>query len=623
MSKLFSHNAYNILGLDSSATQKEITRQAKKLAATLGIEEDVHLAGDIDVICKPARTEIAVKHAAERLNSPTKRVQEYFFWFEVDTKDDEHALDLLRANRYDEALELWQARTEKSPTALRNLAIASSIIFESTGYKKYLKLSLGTWKTLIGSDKFWSHFEKVYSLNDEIGTSKETIVDFRDNLSDQLSDFYSDISSERKDDTMYQAYIVSLGVKSKKVHEEVLSPVFEQIHKSLKELENVNIADSDTTLSTQDSMLIKRVVKRLDESFQKIKDLGLYDDSDAKSMRDEAAKVINILATKIYNGLGDFKKSLYLYKLALSLAVGPARVSRIKENITIVRQIEESDKVIAPINELIEKGSFSEALELINKATQKDHKNKTLQEYLTKRTQFCVISIATADIKECSALIGRGKHEEARSLFESIFNFAYQYVGDFDIDEESLRGDIEWLQQKLESVTASTYSNANSYKQQLIDSSSDIFSDRESNDAIFYELLMETIIGRRLAKLMPSIKRLNSAKNAASGLGRIIWNIVVWGLVILFFAWIGGAFKGNDSNGGDDSSSSSSSSSSSAWQTCSDEYDSLKNQLDNIESEMDGYKTSGNTTAYNNLVPEQNSLVSQVNTKATECNNLR
>ncbi len=142
MSKLFSHNAYNILGLDSSATQKEITRQAKKLAATLGIEEDVHLAGDIDVICKPARTEIAVKHAAERLNSPTKRVQEYFFWFEVDTKDDEHALDLLRANRYDEALELWQARTEKSPTALRNLAIASSIIFESTGYKKYQKLSL-------------------------------------------------------------------------------------------------------------------------------------------------------------------------------------------------------------------------------------------------------------------------------------------------------------------------------------------------------------------------------------------------------------------------------------------------------------------------------------------------
>lgn len=623
MSKLFSHNAYNILGLDSSAMQKEITRQAKKLAATLGIEEDVRLANDIDAICKPARTEIAVKHAAERLNSPTKRIQEYFFWFEIDTKDDEHALDLLRANRYDEALELWQTRTDKNPTALHNLAIASSIIFESTGYKKYLKLSLGTWKTLIGSDKFWSHFEKVYNLNDEIGTSKETIVDFRDNLSDQLSDFYSDISNERKDDTMYQAYIVSLGVKSKKVHEEVLSPVFEQIHKSLKELEDINLTDGDTTLSTQDSMLIKRVVKRLDESFQKIKDLGLYDDSDTKSMRDEAAKVINILATKIYNSLGDFKKSLYLYKLALSLAVGPARVSRIKENITIVRQIEESDKVITPINELIEKGSFSEALELINKAAQKDHKNKTLQEYLKMRTQFCVISIATADIKECSVLIEHGKHEEARSLFEGIFDFAYQYVGDFDIDEESLRGDIEWLRQKLESVTANTYNNADSYKQQLIDSSSDIFSDRESNDAIFYELLMETIIGRRLAELMPSIKRLNSAKNAATGFGRIIWNIIVWGLVILFISWVSGAFNGNGSNSGDSSGSSSSSSSSSAWKTCSDEYNNLKNQLDNIESEMDNYKTSGNTSAYNNLVPEQNSLVSQVNAKANECNNLR
>ena len=623
MSKLFSHNAYNILGLDSSATQKEIIRQSKKLAATLGIEESVSLANDINVICKPARTEVSVKHAAERLNSPTKRIYEYFFWFEAGTKDDEHALDLLRRNRYDEALELWQARADKSSTALRNLAIASSIIFESTGYKKYLKLSLGTWKALVSSDKFWSHFEKIYSLNDEISTSKETIIDFRDTLSDQLSDFYSDVSNERKDDTMYQAYIVSLGVKSQKVHEEVLSPIFEQIHKGLKELEDISITDSDTTLSTQSSMLIKRVVKRLDESFQKIKNLGLYDDTDAKSMRDEAAKVINALATKIYNGLGDFKKSLYLYKFALSLAVGPARVSRIKENITIVRQIEESDKVIAPINELIEKGSFSEALELINKAAQKSHKNKTLQEYLTKRTQFCVISIATTDIKECSALIERGRHEEARSLFEGIFSFAYQYVDDFDIDEESLSSDIEWLRQKLESVTASNYSNANIYKQQLIDSSSDIFSEKESNDAIFYELLMEVVIGQRLAELMPSIKRLNHAKNAASGFGRIIWNIVIWGLVILFFSWIGGAFNGDSSNSGDSSSSNSSSSSSSAWKACSDEYDNLKSRLDDIESKMSSYRDSGYTEAYNTLVPTQNSLVQQVNDKATECNNLR
>lgn len=625
MSKLFSHNAYNILGLDSSATQKEISRQSKKLAATLGIEESVSLPNDIDVICKPARNEIAVKHAAERLNSPVKRILEYFFWFEVGSKNDEHALDLLRANRYDEALELWQAHTDKSPTALRNLAIASSIIFESTGYKKYLMLSLGTWKTLVSSDKFWPHFEKVYNLNDEIGTSKETIIDFRDNLSDQLSDFYSDISNERKDDTMYQAYIAALGVKSKKVHEEVLSPIFDQIHKGLKELEGIKIADDDTALSNQDSILIKRVIKRLDESFQKMKNLGLYDDSDAKSMRDEAAKVINTLATSIYNGLGDFKKSLYLYKFALSLAVGPARVSRIKENIAIVRQIEESDKIIAPMNALIEKESFSEALELINQAAEKNHKNKALQEYLTKRTQLCVIAITVADMQEASSLFERGEYEQAQTLYKAVFNFAHQYVDSFDIDEDSLQNDIAWLRQKLESITASTYAYANTYKQQLIVSSSDIFSDSESHEAMFYSLLMEAMIGVRLAELAPSIKRLNSAKNVASGFGRIIWNIIVWGLIILFISWVSGAFSGGSSSnsGSSGSSSSSSSSSSSAWQTCSDEYDSLKDELDDIESQMKSYESSGYADAYNDLVPRQNSLVRQVNAKATECNNLR
>lgn len=178
---------------------------------------------------------------------------------------------------------------------------------------------------------------------------------------------------------------------------------------------------------------------------------------------------------------------------------------------------------------------------------------------------------------------------------------------------------------KLESITASTYAYANTYKQQLIVSSSDIFSDSESHEAMFYSLLMEAMIGVRLAELAPSIKRLNSAKNVASGFGRIIWNIIVWGLIILFISWVSGAFSGGSSSnsGSSGSSSSSSSSSSSAWQTCSDEYDSLKDELDDIESQMKSYESSGYADAYNDLVPRQNSLVRQVNAKATECNNLR
>jgi hypothetical protein len=38
---------------------------------------------------------------------------------------------------------------------------------------------------------------------------------------------------------------------------------------------------------------------------------------------------------------------------------------------------------------------------------------------------------------------------------------------------------------------------------------------------------------------------------------------------------------------------------------------------------MDNYERSGNSDSFNALVPRQNSLVSQLNSKATECNGLR
>lgn len=75
------------------------------------------------------------------------------------------------------------------------------------------------------------------------------------------------------------------------------------------------------------------------------------------------------------------RKHYIFTSFVLSLAAGPARVSRIKENIVIIRQIEESDKIISPINELIE-AQRSEALELINKEVGKNHKIKRLENIL-------------------------------------------------------------------------------------------------------------------------------------------------------------------------------------------------------------------------------------------------
>jgi hypothetical protein len=55
-----------------------------------------------------------------------------------------------------------------------------------TGQKKYLTQSIGYWKDILLSEKFWPHFEKLYALNDEIGTSKSALDDFAKQATDHL-----------------------------------------------------------------------------------------------------------------------------------------------------------------------------------------------------------------------------------------------------------------------------------------------------------------------------------------------------------------------------------------------------------------------------------------------------
>jgi hypothetical protein len=154
MSRLFSHNAYSVLGLDTTASQKEISRRSKEIQHKLWADELPEYETDIDTINKIVRNESSVNDAIQRLSSPVKRIPEYFFWFEIENDADENNLSLLRDNQYDEALDDWIERAEKSLTAKRNLAIASSLLLNHTGYKKYLKLSVDAWKDVINSDRF-------------------------------------------------------------------------------------------------------------------------------------------------------------------------------------------------------------------------------------------------------------------------------------------------------------------------------------------------------------------------------------------------------------------------------------------------------------------------------------
>lgn len=612
MANLFRENAYNVLGLDTSASQKEINRRSKDIAKFLSIGHEQEFVTDISV-AKPNRTEDSVKVAVQKLSSPTKKIREYFFWFDIESDTDERALKYLQAGRIDEAYELWSRDADKETAggfvAKKNLAVLSSILLVDKGLKKHLSQSITYWKDLVLSDKFWAYFVKVYALNDEVGTSGAALTDFRSSVTDVLSDFYTEISQNKGDNSFYALFSQVFGVKGQKMQRDVLSPIYEAINDASEKLRSLNISE-DNIVSPQEIMALKRLTKTIQSNLDKLKELGLYTDSQSKTMRDKAAEALRTVALDLYNNLNESEKPVALLNIASKIAGTPGTVSKINKDVETLRENRQQEKVVKPINDLLEEEKYSEALDVILPLIPKFKNDKFLNEYLTHRLKWCVVGIISKSLLEAKELFEKERYQAAAQSFANLREFTEQYLDYFDeINMEWLNGNVANIEQRASNVTPDSITSVAEARDKLVNTSSEAFPDGPAH--LIAVTMIDCAMYYQLALKMPGMKRKRTASNVLS-------RIVGWVVTLIIIAVIGGALSG-----GNDDSSSGSGSSSSSYSICSDEYDSIKSQLDSVESQMTSYDNSDDADSYNALVPTQNSLVADLNSKATECNNLR
>lgn len=616
MANLFRDNAYNVLGLDISATQKEINKRSKEIVKRLRIDEEPEYETDISV-AKPKRTEHTVKEAVQKLSSPTKKIQEYFFWFDVESDKDEKALELLQAGNIDEAIQVWEHDSSKETAtgfvAKKNLAILASVLLVEKGQKKYLTQSISCWRDLITSDKFWAYFDKIYALNDEVGTSDSAIRGFKSKVTDVLSDFYTDVSQNKADNSFYSLFAQVFGVKGQKMQRDVLSPIYEAINDISEKLRNLNISE-DNIISPEEIKELKRLTKLLQTNFDKLKELGLYSDSQSKTMRDKAAEALRTVALDLYNNLGESEKPVALFNIASKIAGTTGTINKINKDIETLRAYRSDEKIIKPINELLEEEKYREALDVILPLIPKYKNDKFLNEYLTQRLKWCVVNVASKDLVKNRELFEKEKYKEAAQSFSDLADFTGEYLEYFDeINMKWLEQNVADIEQRASNVTPGTITGIAQTRDKLVEESSKAFPEGPAHAIVV--VMIDCAMYMQFAVKMPNMKRKKAASNIFS-------TIFGWVFILIILGGIGAIFNSGDSNNST-SGNSTSNSNVSAYNTCSDEYDDIKSELDSIESQMNSYKSSGNADSFNALVPRQNSLVSQLNSKATECNGLR
>ncbi len=131
MSNPLLTNSYPILGLENTASQKEIIKRSKEILNLLAIDENPEYSFDLNIFDK-LRTNSKVKEAEQNLSVPKKRIMEYFFWFDVQDSTDEKAMSLIQKSDFPGARQVWQEALKKDIHKVivykKNLALLDMLI---------------------------------------------------------------------------------------------------------------------------------------------------------------------------------------------------------------------------------------------------------------------------------------------------------------------------------------------------------------------------------------------------------------------------------------------------------------------------------------------------------------
>lgn len=150
-----SGNAYRVLGLPASASQREIHEAAARLRRAHKLGVSPAQPGDLPWLGEVRRNEGDLRDAVGRLASPAQRIQERLFWFGS-------RVDLAPVNSFkalDAALENLLAggvgAAARHDAALLSLAVAYGLdagLREEGAWVRALAL----WREVFDSDEFWS-----------------------------------------------------------------------------------------------------------------------------------------------------------------------------------------------------------------------------------------------------------------------------------------------------------------------------------------------------------------------------------------------------------------------------------------------------------------------------------
>ncbi len=531
MSNLLKNNAYHILGLDTSATQRDIQKRSKEIVKFLQIDDTPEYDLDLGVFDN-FRTEDAVKDAIQKLTSPKKRIKDYFFWFNIADEVDQQAVGILRKKDPEGAIRVWEHNADGDSTKAmfykKNLALLYCVLLFEEDNKRYLKESLRIWHELINSSKFWTAFTKVYKHNDELDTDQEIISDFHKHAPSFLSDLYTEISHARGDGSYVAEFTKVFNLHGEKTEKVVMAPIFHEITEAVEKLEAMKVSE-DGDLDAEEAADIKKHIGKIQDCCNKLIDLGLYDDSQSKTIRDRAAGAIRSIVLDIHNNLDDMPKAEQLLKIAMQFVGTSGMENKLKQDLD---QFEKNKKFLsatAPIMELMNDKKFPEAIALIDQK-KTESKDPEFKSAMDNKKKEAVTMYAVLEFIDAKKLFEAGKHDGARPGLQKSASIVYDHIEIYDVDKGVIDSWLELIKNNVKIMTAENANEVDEVQNKMLKKIDEAFEER------WEQMAMKILLNSYYYVGLGDVIKNKKAENTRSSV--ISW--VVWIIIIIILGAIFG-----------------------------------------------------------------------------------
>jgi hypothetical protein len=542
MSNTLKNNAYHILGLDTTASQKDILKRSKEIIKRLRIDDLPEYDLDLGLFDN-FRTEESTNEAIRKLQTPKKRIKEYFFWFQIADNIDEQALGLIKSKDFENALRVWENATEKKGIKSffykKNLAILNCLLLSIKDDKSYLKNSLSIWKELIESDKFWTTFSKAYNLHDEQTASQTLITDFKKQIANYLADIYTELSEIHQNTDYINQFQEVFSAKGKKIEKDILKPAYRVINEAVEGLEKMNI--SEDGIDKEETKSIKQFVGKIQSELNKLIDIGLYDDSQTRIMRDKAANAIRSIVLDLHNNLNETDKAIALLNIALKFVGTSSLEAKIKQDVKTLEEVKRNTALVKPALDLIADEQYEKALTLIKSDQEKHKSNYELQEFYNNQKKLCISAIAVQRYKRARDYFDNKQEELAKPLFIEAGELVYENIDLFNFNKKAIDEILDEIKSNASKVNLRNIDQFDEYRNSFVKLAKEKFEGQFEETILI--ILIDSHLFSGLSDLMKKIRHKSSVVNALYTIG---W-FTVWfygiGLIFFIAGWV---YKNSD-----------------------------------------------------------------------------